>query len=847
MCNAAGRTCADGACGGCLPDHVESNGVCIPAGAATCDGPMSIGATCDQQHRGCVDAPTGATCGDCVDGFEDLGGICAESGVAHSCELGADGSIVADCTRAHRTCVDMPQVMCGPCVAGFEDQGGTCVQSAPMCDPQACAALGRSCMGAVGAGCGDCLGGAMPADPNDSHSRCVVDQGCVPGDGPGGCPDGLVCMADGDTGQRVCRPRPCPDGQAERHDVVNGLIVSQRCVPCEIAGCGAAGETGAVWPYTIDNSDECICETLPGSYYDDGANRALPCDADDDGWIRLQALSAVESSSPALRENARCEPRTIDRFVLQNEYGQREEILTCNEGSHPAEDGPCQTGERRITLAESSDLDDPDSLGRPAIASGGQGRTLQSRELNPLTKVCAAGADANLDRLDDVGEHQASAPGPDLQPELRDFIGFAYFLELHDGFYEPPPFTQRQCAGPMDCASNEHCAGNGLCQRNLGAYVIREKSRCDADFPFRYAQGEGDYWRNCTRNRDASWDAIGLARNQWAPIGDDFAQWQCDAQQGTCPVPPPPTLDVAIDEVPLHGLCDQADQPPTLPPGAPWRGMTHHSQFKCVQVAAANQALDPARQPQLVHADAFSTGNGEALQIEQCHVACPDADPTCAADCAHGNCATSAHPTDPDAAVTPASPVVACDPVSYTPQGAPVGAVTWVAVRYVGSANGYQRGCIDEWEPGGPAGDAITAWKGLCPGYLDNPHGAAGDALRTDFGRLVCGCNVAYGGPACDLGCPESMIGGEGMGPDCEDGYCPRGTEDHPGRLGYWMCAGVSRTSLEPDPDDGYVLSDGEPGGFRLTGDVTNVDHVEACEPDPNDPNGCAANGWRLR
>ena len=105
-------------------------------------------------------------------------------------------------------------------------------------------------------------------------------------------------------------------------------------------------------------------------------------------------------------------------------------------------------------------------------------------------------------------------------------------------------------------------------------------------------------------------------------------------------MPPPPTAAApGLSGAPAHGLCEV-----TLPPvdakcavvgsafpclhGAVWRGMTHHSQFRCVVLNAEASNTEPRLAPLDVY--------GGQHRFSQCHVACPAGDPTCAADCAGG-------------------------------------------------------------------------------------------------------------------------------------------------------------------------------------------------------------------
>lgn len=45
-----------------------------------------------------------------------------------TCIVGVEGSILADCIEAHRTCEVGPPAVCGDCLLGYLAEGGLCVQ-----------------------------------------------------------------------------------------------------------------------------------------------------------------------------------------------------------------------------------------------------------------------------------------------------------------------------------------------------------------------------------------------------------------------------------------------------------------------------------------------------------------------------------------------------------------------------------------------------------------------------------------------------------------------------------------------------------------------------------------------
>jgi hypothetical protein len=271
-----------------------------------------------------------------------------------------------------------------------------------------------------------------------------------------------------------------------------------------------------------------------------------------------------------------------------------------------------------------------------------------------------------------------------------------------------------------------------------GVLVIRERSRCDASFPLRYdpsvsldggtpspsdlysLDNDKPYWRTCSRNRDPAYNAT------IATPGFDFAQWSCNEVQGGCANPPPPphpTLTGPTDPSVLlmreHGLCRLNGLPPA---DGLWRGMSHHSQFKCVNVlaGAVSNPMPYDRYP----ADFGVDSN--LLTFNQC-TARP--------------CAT---PGDPGCSLPQGSgaqtrqPVIDCVAVASPPSGsAGFAAVNYRPYRmypapgseteYLGSPFFYQGGCVNEDD---------DAWQPyLCP-YPD--FSSIKDNTDRNFGRYSC-------------------------------------------------------------------------------------------------------------
>lgn len=880
-CQAAHRACVEQAggaqCGDCEQGYTDEAGalqqcrVIVNCG----DGQEgSILADCVAANRGCLEAADGARCGDCANGYTDEGGTlqqcravqdCAAVGCAAehrtctlpadhadascggclpgyraegdecvlpNCTAGALGSIVEQCALEHRDCAppapDAPDgtpAICGRCVASFaENDDGDC-QAVVSCLDAGCAALNRTCVGQDPFRlCGRCLDGTFAADPDDDLSPCRAPLTC----------DDIVCLEDevcssgGPAEDATCLRTGCLDGEAFS-------LWSGRCEQCFV-DCDAAreGETGRPWPYTLSGAIECICETEDGYYWDNGLERgAKPCDADADGWVRADARPYVEHDDPSLADNARCTVRQIDRFALRNEFGQQLNVFLCHTDeellvplSPQGRDPQVKTclDPARAALYESKRNDDQAELQQsrfaPTYGPDGAGRPLLARELNPVTRACVArDADYNDNGASDLGEWQGRTP--DAQESVF-FAGMVHYLELHRTWYEP---------------LNDNNPG-------LGQLVIAERSRCEAGFPITY-DGQADYWRSCNRNRDAEFDpSDGDVGPDW---NMDFAQYSCTPDQATgrinpgCPMPPPPTDELPLSwEIPLHGHCgvelplpadaecddpEQSEYPCILDPetGAAtvWRGMLHHSQFKCVSAGA--EAVGLPTLPLEVFAP-------ERYAFSRCAAACPEGDPECAADCtvdANGvltGCAASSERPGGVArsVLNPAWPRIEC-----TPTAAPeAGDVGFARVLYAASQpEGYVRGCINEWrpvlpdcdpntDPGCSLSPEVAAWRALCPGWASSPAAVAGQHDQFDFGRLQCGCGNNYGGVGCTQGCVNEDVN---LSPDLQ--LVPR--------IGFWMCAGFAATGFEPAaPAEGEgegeqpVEAVLEGGGWRLRGEV---------------------------
>lgn len=480
---------------------------------------------------------------------------CVSANCANEPTCDADGGIGGMCDVQNRTCVQSGQVAsCGPCKAGF----------APNAQ-------------------GQCL----PV-PRCGSTTCQLTEFC-----------------DTSTGMPRCAMLPCAAGQAKDNP-------NAACTTCTSpATCNGPGYSGRYWPFRTQNGQRCICETLDG-YFEPGsaAQSATLCDADNDGWVNALADGTDITLDQALRPNARCSIRRVDRVKLVDESGLTAEVHSCTNTLNlhvPAErlaDGgvaPARTDGGSFALLPGSGtsactstadimpirlLESPrnDQPGQPMgvrvpVYGADGGRVFEARELNSLTKACVSiAADFNDNMVDDLTEVQPLGPSGDDQQRLR---SFAHFVELYTSFYEAP------------------VAGE------FGALVIQERTRCDSRFPLHYApnatlfadggwsdafdraiDGGSRYWRSCERRRDPAY-------NEANPVaGFDFAQWTCPNQAtGTCAFEGFPSANQVGPTDPAttffrdFGRCSLGGQ---LPADRRWRGFGHHSQFKCVNVTTSN-------------------------------------------------------------------------------------------------------------------------------------------------------------------------------------------------------------------------------------------------------------------
>ncbi len=608
-CPAGDLGCACGTGNACGTGLVCSNAVCVTdtcvAGTASCPcrpGAPACNATlyCDSTLcQACSNDVVGCPC--------DGNGQCAGSTVCNATTQTCRAVLTCAQLATNGTClpnqacvqINGADAQCVPdtCTGDFRWNGVACVAcvsagctNEPSCSDldgglgASCSALHRACS-AMSSTCGACL----PGYTANASGQCIA----VPRCGGATCTFTQFCDRTGPTPICAANP-PCGAGQA--------MTTSGSCASCApVPTCTGAGFSGRLWPF-MTALDVCVCETLDDHFLISGGNsNATVCDLDGDGWMREEAGDPGVTSDPALSANSRCNIKSVDRVRLYDEYGISVDVLSCVEGlvkTSPAlrDGGVPNGGIGRLAdggLMRTADGGNPcsaflpmrlmetarnDIPGNPSAANkapaygGSSGRLLAANELNSLTKACTSiSGDYNDNKLDDLAEAQGTVAPINVRPapavDRVRLESFAFFLEL-------------------DSAAAEGRVLN-----------IRERSRCEAAFPFHYAPDAGSptpvdgyvmaddkpYWRACARNRDPSY-----AASNPRP-GYDFANYNCETTSLSCPLVAPahPTTVAPVDPSTTRfrdfGLCRLQGN---LPADGRWRGMNHHSQFKCVNVVS---------------------------------------------------------------------------------------------------------------------------------------------------------------------------------------------------------------------------------------------------------------------
>ena len=425
------------------------------------------------EHQLCQEATSTTAAGcqpACERGFAWSGTACTPAASATCLPAPAEGSIALRCTMEHRVCAEATPgaASCTSCLTDFVDVAGACEMKTP-CASLGCAAQNRACSESPNGHCTDCLAGLVEDSPGGAcrMPKTCADLTCMPG---------FSCV-EGAGADASCRMGGCGPNAAPK---ANG----NGCVSCRIDCSNRTGGTGQLYLDRATLADTCICESAPGYFWDDGApggGDLRPCDADGDGWVRVNAKRPLENQADqAVRVNARCTVRTIGAYVLENDRAQVKEVMV---------DPP-------LALYEPERNDDQglldDAVAQGTLPTYG-GRALRAEELSALTKACVwksstqQKADFNENSFEDVDEGHDDPAQVNPNNPLARFGDFSYFIETHRSWYEPP--------------------GAGL----FGRIHIREKLRGSTqndgfELAIGYAPGDGqDHWKTCDRQTDAEY------------------------------------------------------------------------------------------------------------------------------------------------------------------------------------------------------------------------------------------------------------------------------------------------------------------------------------------------------
>jgi len=429
------------------------------------------------------------------------------------------------CTEGSAT----TDAVCGPCAVGKAADGGCATGT---CAELGCDGLHRTCDESNGPRCKEeCVSGYVwdaALKTCRTPKRCT-DLSCASNQG---CAEGV----DGKDAE--CQGAMCASGQGWD-------TAAQKCQPCShdfSPVCNGDGETGSVLVTESKAGADCVCETKDGYYLGEGS-AAIPCDADQDGWVSESAQPAIEGPNPIVRQNARCHVRRVTQIVLSNETHE----------AHVAEDFSSQFGNSArgvptgLPLYESARNDGAPSA--PALPEY-PGAAIPAKALNSLTKACSAVGADDFDDNDVTDVHEwpgspialddARGASKELLAYYQKYARYSYFLELHDGWYE-----------------------GGATAQGGGIYRVQERSRSDL------ASGDGVpvlYGSNSVAGAVQTNDAQSCRRHP-----DSGYQWRKTGADGALTLTAPAT-SVGGD---FSEFGDDG-----------WAGMAHHSQYKCVQVVS---------------------------------------------------------------------------------------------------------------------------------------------------------------------------------------------------------------------------------------------------------------------
>lgn len=632
-CEDQSRACAEGEgnfdaqCTNCADPLIDIDGACIRINCER-NAPGSMFDECEQVNRVCMQSADGAVCGACGEYYtEGDDGTCRQLNTCKEIEC---GNFDRECTPRTST----RDAECGACTSAFDDVDGTCVRRPPpvSCDDtiaggtmtqfELCTTLNRGC-----------------AVINDEAACTACNDNFVESEGSEACFEVRSCAELG----CVARFRDCTDGEnAFCGRCQRGYTEdpeTEECRPvvtCDELNCDALS-VDCVGPAEGDENYlrvDAFCEVncgLNAIYNGRRCAACPPCDQEGergvsrhptaDGYCICNTTNGFYYSTSADIGTFPCDDdndgwvRESARIALSSRDPVLNAAAQCNLktiGSITLENEYGETKEIRldepVSLYESLRNDDDDLL-QAFWQSYGLTPYLESRIqarfLNRFTKAChAVDVDYNDNGAADYKESKDQPRSATLLTEQQIFNDYSYFLELHSGGYED--------------------AGD------LGTYRIKERLRAGAEgtaarIKFSPDDANRDYWRSCTVLPDQGWD-------------DEDAR------------------KVSMD---LAGAEDVAT-------GGTFRGMNHHSQFKCLLIT---DAPDDSVETELDSDEALAYSDG----------------------------LTTCHPEPIDENIPAQEAVFECNPVD-DPNASRQGLVAWGISPYrrYASQRDYKRGCVNE-------------------------------------------------------------------------------------------------------------------------------------------------------
>ena len=551
----------DAQCSSCIDPYILVNDECVPISCSR-NQPGSILQLCEENNQNCLENGNTAVCGSCLPYFVPEGG--------DQCRLVSKCKDIA-CHLLKRSCIsetETEDAACGSCLDEFTEVDGICRQILPEGDDPSCTDLielegeqvsyhqlceqshNKACSLVDDVPtCSNCLAGFTYDEERDrcltirscAELNCAADyRECSEGSvSCGSCEIGYV--EDSNTGQ--CRPiitcdeLNCDELGVNCLEVAEDDITYQRVdAYCEV-DCGP----NAIW-----NGRRCaLCpacdgEGEEGRLLHPTTSGYCICKTRPGYYYSTSSdigtFPCDEDNDGWVRESARISINSSDPILKANarcNVQTIDEIRLVNE----YQEEKTIDLDQSVPLYESVRNDDDQLLqamwtrgaGLPSYPSG----RLEAASINRFTKAChATKVDYNDNGIEDYKEWKGDPLSPALLREQKVFNDFSYFMELHTGWFE---------------------FNNGV-----GTYIIQERRRAEDPNSFSYVDlkpndSGHEYWRECSTLPDRGWSEDSLS------ISLDLAGYETEGSDSS----------------------------------TAFRGMNHHSLFKCLLVTNTPQAIIP--------------------------------------------------------------------------------------------------------------------------------------------------------------------------------------------------------------------------------------------------------------